>query len=98
METMSEPKKQEETRTHWWVLCLACAAVVLDGYDTVALGVSIPAIAKDWAVAPSQFTPALSLTSAGVALGYLSVGRLVAGWERETSFSPRWWCSPSVRC
>ncbi len=78
METMSEPKKQEETRTHWWVLCLACAAVVLDGYDTVALGVSIPAIAKDWAVAPSSFTPALSLTSAGVALGYLAVGRLVA--------------------
>jgi AAHS family 4-hydroxybenzoate transporter-like MFS transporter len=78
MDTMSEPKKQEETRPNWWVLCLACAAIVLDGYDTVALGVSIPAIAKDWGVAPSHFTPALALTSAGVALGYLAVGRLVA--------------------
>lgn len=78
MDTMSEPKKQEEPKPNWWVLCLACAAIVLDGYDTVALGVSIPAIAKDWGVAPSHFTPALALTSAGVALGYLAVGRLVA--------------------
>ncbi|MBT2550440.1 MFS transporter [Arthrobacter sp. ISL-65] len=78
MDTMSEPKKQEKTKPNWWVLCLACAAIVLDGYDTVALGVSIPAIAKDWGVAPSHFTPALALTSAGVALGYLAVGRLVA--------------------
>lgn len=78
MDTMSEPKKQEETKPNWWVLCLACAAIVLDGYDTVALGVSIPAIAKDWGAAPSHFTPALALTSAGVALGYLAVGRLVA--------------------
>ena len=78
MGRMSEPKKQEETKPNWWVLCLACAAIVLDGYDTVALGVSVPAIAKDWGVAPSQFTPALALTSAGVALGYLAVGRLVA--------------------
>ena len=37
MDTMSEPKKQEETKPNWWVLCLACAAIVLDGYDTVAL-------------------------------------------------------------
>jgi AAHS family 4-hydroxybenzoate transporter-like MFS transporter len=78
MDTMSKPKKQEETNPNWWILCLTCAAVVLDGYDTVALGLSIPAIAKDWGVEPSHFTPALALTSAGVALGYLAVGRLVA--------------------
>lgn len=78
MDTTSEPKKPKETKPNWWVLWLASAAVVLDGYDTVALGVSIPAIAKDWGVAPSDFTPAFALTSAGVALGYLAVGRLVA--------------------
>lgn len=78
MDTTSEFKKQEEAKPKWWVLFLTCAAVVLDGYDTVALGVSIPTIAKDWGVQPSFFTPALSLTSAGVALGYLAVGRLVA--------------------
>lgn len=79
MDTTSEPKKKQEgTKPNWWVLWIAFAAVVLDGYDTVALGVSLPAIAKDWGVAPSAFTPAFALTSAGVALGYLAVGRLVA--------------------
>lgn len=78
MDTMSEPQQQDAPKPNWWVLCLACAAVVLDGYDTVALGLSIPAIAKDWRVQASDFTAALALTSAGVALGYLAVGRLVA--------------------
>ncbi|MDQ0801422.1 MFS transporter [Arthrobacter sp. SLBN-112] len=78
MDTMSDPQKQDAAKPNWWVLCLACAAVVLDGYDTVALGLSIPAIAKDWGVQASEFTAALALTSAGVALGYLAVGRLVA--------------------
>lgn len=78
MDRRSEPKKQETTKPKWSVIVLTCAAVILDGYDTVALGVSIPALAKDWGVAPSHFTPALALTSAGVALGYLAVGRLVA--------------------
>ncbi|GAP53890.1 probable 4-hydroxybenzoate transporter PcaK [Arthrobacter sp. Hiyo6] len=73
-----ERTQEGRDQTDWWVLCLACAAVVLDGYDTVALGLSVPAIAKDWGVQPSHFTPALALTSAGVALGYLAVGRLVA--------------------
>jgi AAHS family 4-hydroxybenzoate transporter-like MFS transporter len=78
METMSEPKIQDEIKPNWWVLCLAFAAVVLDGYDTVALGVSIPSISKEWGVEPAHFTPALAFTSAGVALGYMAVGRLVA--------------------
>ncbi|MEZ2388803.1 MFS transporter [bacterium RCC_150] len=78
MDTMSDPQKQDAAKPNWWVLCLACAAVVLDGYDTVALGLSVPAIARDWGVQASTFTAALALTSAGVALGYLAVGRLVA--------------------
>ncbi len=59
MDTMSEPKMQHEIKPNWWVLCLALAAVVLDGYDTVALGgVSIPSISKEWGgVEPAHFTP-----------------------------------------
>lgn len=65
-------------KANWPVLILTFIAVVLDGYDTIALGLSIPALAKDWGVAPAAFTPALSLTSLGVALGYIAVGRLKA--------------------
>ncbi|MGC4960899.1 MFS transporter [Gordonia sp. DT101] len=68
----------EITRPHWPVLILAFVAVVLDGYDTIALGLSVPDLADDWGVSPSHFTPALSLTSLGVALGYIAVGRLTA--------------------
>ena len=47
------------TRPNWPVLILAFVAVVLDGYDTIALGLSVPALSDDWGVAPSHFTPAL---------------------------------------
>ncbi|WP_039829062.1 MFS transporter [Nocardia testacea] len=66
------------TRPDRVVLALTFVAVVLDGYDTIALGLSIPALSADWGVAASRFTPALSITSLGVALGYIAVGRLVA--------------------
>ncbi|WP_439030535.1 MFS transporter [Gordonia terrae] len=65
-------------RPNWPVLILAFVAVVLDGYDTIALGLSVPALKEDWGVPASHFTPALSLTSLGVALGYIAVGRLTA--------------------
>ncbi|MGW6331741.1 MFS transporter [Nocardia rhamnosiphila] len=66
------------TRPNWVVLALTFVAVVLDGYDTIALGLSIPALSEEWGVAASHFTPALSITSFGVALGYIAVGQLVA--------------------
>ena len=77
--TMTQPATTAEiTRPNWPVLALAFIAVVLDGYDTIALGLSVPALADDWDVPTSHFTPALSLTSLGVALGYIAVGRLTA--------------------
>ncbi|MEU1522329.1 MFS transporter [Nocardia rhamnosiphila] len=66
------------TRPNWVVLALTFVAVVLDGYDTIALGLSIPALSEEWGVSASHFTPALSITSLGVALGYIAVGQLVA--------------------
>lgn len=66
------------TRPNRVVLALTFIAVVLDGYDTIALGLSIPALSEEWGVSAAHFTPALSLTSLGVALGYIAVGQLVA--------------------
>lgn len=76
--TMTSNDTSEITRPHWPVLTLAFIAVVLDGYDTIALGLSIPSLARDWDEPASHFTPALALTSLGVAIGYIAVGRLVA--------------------
>ncbi|MGW0005197.1 MFS transporter [Nocardia grenadensis] len=68
------------TRPNRVVLALTFVAVVLDGYDTIALGLSIPALSEEWGVSASRFTPALSITSLGVALGYIAVGQLVASF------------------
>lgn len=76
--TMTSNDTSEITRPNWPVLTLAFIAVVLDGYDTIALGLSVPSLARDWDVSASHFTPALALTSLGVAIGYIAVGRLVA--------------------
>ncbi|OZD73390.1 MFS transporter [Rhodococcus sp. 05-340-1] len=65
-------------RTNWPVLALALLACVLDGYDTIALGLSVPSLSREWGVPASHFTPALSLTSLGSALGFIMVGRLIA--------------------
>lgn len=90
--------RTDEDSPNWLVLVLTFVAVVLDGYDTIALGLSVPALARDWGVAPSHFTPALSLTSAGVALGYLACGGSSPGSVPAASCWRPWWCSPSVRC
>lgn len=74
----------EITRPNWTVLTLAFIAVVLDGYDTIALGLSVPTLSREWGESPSHFTPALALTSVGVALGYIAVGRLVARFGCKT--------------
>lgn len=76
--TMTRTHAPDITRPNWSVLTLAFIAVVLDGYDTIALGLSVPALSAEWGVAPSHFTPALALTSLGVAFGYIAVGRLTA--------------------
>lgn len=52
MDTTREHVMQDEVKPNWWVLCLTFAAVVLDGFDTVALGVSIPSMSKAWGLSP----------------------------------------------
>ncbi|MGF6886540.1 AAHS family 4-hydroxybenzoate transporter-like MFS transporter [Nocardia sp. GAS34] len=72
-----------DARLRWSVLILAFLAVLLDGYDSTALGGCIPSLSRAWHVPASHFTAALSLTSAGVAVGYLTCGRLSARWGRR---------------
>ncbi len=67
----------------WPVLILGFLAVLLDGYDSTALGLAIPTLSHTWHVPASHFTAALSLTSLGVAIGYLTCGRLSARYGRR---------------
>ena len=70
-------------RLHWPMLILGFLAVLLDGYDSTTLGLSVPTLANAWHTPASNFTAALSLTSAGVAIGYLTCGRLSTRYGRR---------------
>ncbi|MDJ1131267.1 MFS transporter [Streptomyces iconiensis] len=62
----------------WGVVALSFAAVLLDGFDTSALGIAVPSVAKEWGMDPAAFTVPLALTNAGVVVGYLASGSLCA--------------------
>ncbi|NUR91175.1 MAG: MFS transporter [Nonomuraea sp.] len=65
------------TSIRWRLIIPLFLIITLDGYDTISLGLAVPALAKAWGVAPAAFTLPLVLTNAGVVVGYLACGRLV---------------------
>ncbi|MEV2278086.1 MFS transporter [Nocardiopsis sp. NPDC049922] len=69
------------------VVPLVFAVLLLDGYDTTALGFAIPALAREWDLAPVAFTPALVATNCGVVIGYVLCGRLAARFGRRAVIS-----------
>ncbi len=51
------------------VLLLTAMAIILDGFDNQALGLSIPSIVKDWNVSRQGFAPIFALGFLGMSLG-----------------------------
>jgi len=60
----------------WRVLLLCFAIVLLDGWDTAAIGFVAPAIMSEWSVAKALFGPVLSAAMFGLAIGALAAGPL----------------------
>jgi MFS transporter, AAHS family, 4-hydroxybenzoate transporter len=56
------------------VVVLCFFAILFDGIDTTAIGVVVPALAREWAVPPASFTPAFLATNLGAVVGYLACG------------------------
>jgi MFS transporter, AAHS family, 4-hydroxybenzoate transporter len=57
-------------------ILLCFLAVVMDGYDTAAVGFASPSIAGEWGLSPAAFTPAFVGTSIGAVLGFVFAGAL----------------------
>jgi MFS transporter, AAHS family, 4-hydroxybenzoate transporter len=57
-------------------IALCSLASLLDGYDIQALGLAIPGMAKDFGVAPTALTFAVSASLIGMALGAMLLGPL----------------------
>jgi len=58
------------------MLSLCFVVVLLDGFDTSAVALVAPVLARQWGLAPAALTPAFVATSVGAVVGYLSCGPL----------------------
>jgi AAHS family 4-hydroxybenzoate transporter-like MFS transporter len=62
------------SRLQWRVLLLCFAIVLLDGWDTAAIGFVAPAIMAEWGVHKALFGPVLSAAMFGLAIGAILAG------------------------
>lgn len=65
--------------TLWSFTALAFLAVLMDGFDTVALPFSVPTLAQEWGIRPSSFSTSLVVTNLGAVTGYIFAGK-VSAW------------------
>ncbi|GAC1418887.1 MAG: aromatic acid/H+ symport family MFS transporter [Burkholderiaceae bacterium] len=68
----------------WLVFGLCFAIVLLDGFDTAAIGFIAPSLTKQWGVSRQDLAPVLSAALFGLAAGALSAGPLADGVGRKS--------------
>jgi AAHS family 4-hydroxybenzoate transporter-like MFS transporter len=66
------------------VFALCFSVVLLDGFDTAAIGYIAPSLSAEWAVARPALAPVLSAALFGLAAGALSAGPLADRLGRKT--------------
>lgn len=64
------------SRFQWLVFIVSFLVILLDGFDTAAIGYIAPSLLKEWGVAKPQLAPVLSAALAGLALGAVMIGPL----------------------
>lgn len=64
------------SRYQWLIFALCFCIVLLDGFDTAAIGYIAPSLIKEWGVSKLALAPVLSAALFGLAAGALSAGPL----------------------
>src|SRR5690349_16981621 len=81
---------QEFLNTHpfsgfqWLVFALCFCIVLLDGFDTAAIGYIAPSLLTEWGVSRPDLAPVLSAALFGLAFGALAAGPLADRFGRRT--------------
>ena len=76
----------------WVIFALCFTIVLLDGFDTAAIGYIAPSLIAEWGVSRPALAPVLSAALFGLAAGALAAGPLADRFGRcllYTSPSPR---------
>jgi MFS transporter, AAHS family, 4-hydroxybenzoate transporter len=61
---------------HWLVFSICVIVVILDGFDTAAIGYIAPSLVTEWHIAKPDLAPVLSAALFGLAFGALLAGPL----------------------
>jgi len=64
------------SRYQWLIFALCLSIVLLDGFDTAAIGYIAPSLIKEWGVSKLDLAPVLSAALFGLAAGALGAGPL----------------------
>lgn len=64
------------TPFHLLVFATCFFVILLDGFDTAAIGYIAPSLLKEWGLTKPQLAPVLSAALAGLALGSVTIGPL----------------------
>lgn len=67
----------------WLVFAICFTVVLLDGFDTAAIGYIAPSLITEWSVTRPALAPALSAALFGLAIGALSSGPLADRYGRK---------------
>jgi AAHS family 4-hydroxybenzoate transporter-like MFS transporter len=67
----------------WLVFALCFFIVLLDGFDTAAIGYIAPSLVAEWGVSRPELAPVLSAALFGLAFGALSAGPLADRFGRK---------------
>src|SRR5579864_4936564 len=71
------------TSFHWLIFAMCFAIVLLDGFDTSAIGYVAPALVSEWGIAKPDLAPVLSAALFGLAFGALASGPLADRFGRK---------------
>lgn len=75
---------EQRLSTFQWVIFALCFCILLlDGFDTAAIGYIAPSLIKEWGVAKPALAPVLSAALFGLAAGALSAGPLADRFGRK---------------
>jgi AAHS family 4-hydroxybenzoate transporter-like MFS transporter len=75
--------EQPFSRFQWVIFALCFCIVLLDGFDTAAIGYIAPSLIKEWGVSRPALAPVLSAALFGLATGALVAGPLADRFGRK---------------
>lgn len=81
------------SRFHYKLLVLVGIGWLFDAMDTGLVSFVLPALGKDWALAPAQLGWIVSIAFVGMALGAVFSGWLADRFGRKPFLPVRWWCT-----